>query len=104
MTVASGTSTPTSRTVVPTSTSSSPRRKRSIVASRSAAFICPWTTPTRAAGSAGRPIRAAASASWAGSAAATSSAERAADSSSSSTSGTTTKARCPARTSRTMSG
>ena len=50
MTVASGTSTPTSSTVVPTSTSSSPRRKRSIVASRSAAFIWPWTTPIRGAG------------------------------------------------------
>ena len=43
--VASGTSTPTSTTVVPTSTSSSPSRNRAISASRSAAFIRPWTMP-----------------------------------------------------------
>ena len=49
--VASGTSTPTSTTVVPTSTSRSPSRKRAISASRSAAFIRPWTRPTRSGAS-----------------------------------------------------
>ena len=43
--VAAGTSTPTSTTVVPTRTSSSPSRKRVISASRSAGFIRPWTMP-----------------------------------------------------------
>src|SRR3972149_4811631 len=48
MAVASGTSTPTSMTVVPTSTFTSPARNRSITASRSRACIWPWTTPIRA--------------------------------------------------------
>ena len=56
--VASGTSTPTSTTVVPTSTSSSPSRKRVISASRSAGFSRPWTSPTRSgASSVGQPDR-----------------------------------------------
>ena len=49
--VAAGTSTPTSTTVVPTRTSSSPSRKRVISASRSAGFSRPWTIPTRSGAS-----------------------------------------------------
>ena len=45
--VAAGTSTPTSTTVVPTRTSSSPSRNRVISASRSAGLSRPWTIPTR---------------------------------------------------------
>ena len=47
MIVAFGTSTPTSITVVATSTSSSPRVNAPIVARRSAVFRRPWTQPTR---------------------------------------------------------
>ena len=49
--VAAGTSTPTSTTVVPTRTSSSPSRKRVISASRSAGLSRPWTIPTRSGSS-----------------------------------------------------
>ena len=56
--VASGTSTPTSITVVPTRTSSSPSRKRAISASRSAGLSRPWTIPTRSgASSSAQPDR-----------------------------------------------
>ena len=48
MIVASGTSTPTSITVVETRMAMSPARKRSITASFSAGFMRPWTRPTRA--------------------------------------------------------
>jgi hypothetical protein len=44
--VALGTSTPTSITVVATSTPSSPAAKRAITASFSGPFIRPWTSPT----------------------------------------------------------
>ena len=47
MTVAFGTSTPTSITVVATSTSSSPRRKRPITSSFSALAIRPCISPSR---------------------------------------------------------
>ena len=47
MTVAFGTSTPTSMTVVATSTSSAPARKAAIVASFSAGAIRPCSSPRR---------------------------------------------------------
>ena len=50
MTVAFGTSMPTSITVVATSTSIAPAAKAAIVRSRSAIAIRPWTRPTRASG------------------------------------------------------
>ena len=50
MSEALGTSTPTSMTVVDTSTSSSPRWKAPITSSFSRAFILPWTKPTRSSG------------------------------------------------------
>ena len=50
MTVAFGTSTPTSMTVVETSTWISPREKAPIASSFSALFIRPWSRPTRTPG------------------------------------------------------
>ena len=47
MTVAFGTSTPTSITVVATSTSRAPERKRRMVSSFSAGPTLPWSRPTR---------------------------------------------------------
>ena len=47
MTDASGMSTPTSMTVVATSTSVSPDRNDSMARSLSAGFICPWSRPIR---------------------------------------------------------
>ena len=47
MIVASGTSTPTSITVVETRIARSPARKASIAASFSAALMRPWISPTR---------------------------------------------------------
>jgi hypothetical protein len=47
MTEALGTSTPTSMTVVATSTSTAPARKAAIVASRSAAGTRPWRSESR---------------------------------------------------------
>ena len=51
MIVASGTSIPTSITLVATSTSSFPARKSSITAAFSFAFSRPWTRPSRKASS-----------------------------------------------------
>ena len=91
--VAAGTSTPTSTTVVPTRTSSSPSRKRVISASRSAGFIRPWTMPTRSGSSSADSRTASLSAATAPSPSSTPS----------SISGTTTNVRCPsAASSRTL--
>ena len=57
MTVAFGTSTPTSMTVVETSTWISPREKAPIASSFSALFMRPWRSPTRTPGESRRPLR-----------------------------------------------
>ena len=54
MTVALGTSTPTSITVVATSTWIPPEEKSAITFSFSALFMRPWSSPTRVPGSAAR--------------------------------------------------
>ena len=91
--VAAGTSTPTSTTVVPTRTSSSPSRKRVISASRSAGFRRPWTIPTRSGARSAVSRTASLSAATAPSP----------SSAPSSMSGTTTNVRCPrAASSRTL--
>ena len=88
MTVASGTSTPTSITVVATSTSISPRRNCAIASSRAAGAICPCSSPTRSPASSPAARRSNSSV-----------AERASTRGESPTSGQTTKARWPAATS-----
>ncbi len=105
MTVASGTSTPTSRTVVPTSTSRSPLRKASIVgvAGRGRQLAVD-EADAHGAGAASTPAAAAALGELGPQLLRHALDRPAVWPSASSTSGTTTKARCPARTSETTRG
>ena len=88
ITVASGTSTPTSMTVVATSTCTSPVRNRPIASSRAAGGIWPWIRPTRSSASSPAASRSYSSV-----------ADFASTLTESLTSGQTTKARCPIATS-----